>query len=398
MPPPPPAPRIAPPPPPPPPPAIAPAPIGIAPQGAGGPSQQSNDPRASAFPVRSNAQALPNVGVTATVGGTVKQLRTDVRGVTSVGVLGPGTHDLIIPASDLQPKGGTAGPGSGVLVSIIQPGGQGSTQQLVEFVYRPTAVTQGVRVKISVPPEGRGGVVDWGGGARQVDTVRDGTRITVSDGGGRGRGGGGTDTIVRVGRMIMNQGNPCPQPDPWMCMGGPPPPPPEDPPQVGPPPEDPWGPPPIDDLPIPEINIIVDGGTDGITETQTDNKGTFAFPPPIQRPQTIAVALPRPGTINTTPPKPPVKVALVLPAGLSPQGAAALKLLEHIYAPNTQAQSLKVTITPIKDRSGKVTDMVVDWGDGTPKVTLSRDGKPVRNDAVNPQAIGRVIFTGATRK
>src|SRR3954469_1432913 len=92
MPPPPPAPRIAPPPPPPPPPAIAPAPIGIAPQGAGGPSQQSNDPRASAFPVRSNAQALPNVGVTATVGGTVKQLRTDIRGVTSVGVLGPGTH------------------------------------------------------------------------------------------------------------------------------------------------------------------------------------------------------------------------------------------------------------------------------------------------------------------
>ena len=57
----------------------------------------------------------------------------------------------------------------------------------------------------------------------------------------------------------------------------------------------------------------------------------------------------------------------MLPAGLSAQGVAALKLLEHIYAPNTQAQSLKVTVTPIKDRSGKVTDVVVDWGDGTPK-------------------------------
>lgn len=386
------------PPPPPPPVAIMPSPMGTVPmrassQGAGksqGSGVSPSDARLSLFPAHHSAQPLSNVGITTMVGGTHRQLVTDGRGFASIGTLGRGTTELAIPVQDLPKTSAGAGPTPRVLVGILTPG-PGGSQQLVEFTYRKSKVADGIRVKINVSSDGRGTTVDWGGGTRQVSTLHDGKRV------GSPGGGTKTDTIIQISHMIMFQQNnkqddPCPQGDPWLCMGGPPPD--DNPPQW----EYPWWQIDPEDNPIPNTEIYIDGGgNDEIKQTKTDDQGIFTFPSAFQAPRTIRIALPPDGSIAYAPPKPPVKVALVLPTGLA-RSRRSLKMLEHIYAPNTQAQTLKVVMTPIKDAAGRIADVVVDWGDGTPKVTLSHNGKVVRADAVDPQVIGRVIFTSATRK
>ena len=71
-----------------------------------------------------------------------------------------------------------------------------------------------------------------------------------------------------------------------------------------------------------------------------------------------------------------------------------LHLVEHIYAPDTTAQTLRVKITLAKDGRGAL----VDWGDGTPVTDVKRDGKPIAAASVDREAIGRILFVGAKKK
>jgi hypothetical protein len=129
---------------------------------------------------------------------------------------------------------------------------------------------------------------------------------------------------------------------------------------------------------------------------------------PTQGVRQINVTLPQTGKIITDPPKPPVKVALLLPA--EPRAAVQamnaggrplrvsesdrLLLVEHIYSPDTTGQSLHVRITMAKDGNSAL----VDWGDGTPVTNVRRDGKPVAAASVDHEAIGRILFVGAKKK
>ena len=71
-----------------------------------------------------------------------------------------------------------------------------------------------------------------------------------------------------------------------------------------------------------------------------------------------------------------------------------LHLVEHIYAPDTTAQTLRVRISMAKDGSGAL----VDWGDGTPVTDVKRDGKPIAAASVDREAVGRILFLGSKKK
>lgn len=343
-------------------------------------------------------------------GGTGRQVRTNEKGQFSLGQLTPGVRDVTFAVGDLQ----RSLPGTGekkrfprVTVSLLIPAtpGGGARGNLIMHTYSRVDPNKDIRTKITVPKDGGGAVVDWGDGSPPVNVVRDGLPIDV---GGRGP----VDTIGKISFVPKFQKmqffSPPPPPcEPWwQCM------PPEDP---EPPMDDPWKEvlPEIDILPpIDTIIEIVDDSPDPydppLNPPKIDEKGTFEIGSLTGGFRQIKFTLPQTGKFLTEPPKPPVKVALLLPAepraalqamnagGRPPRVGESdrLLLVEHIYAPDTTGQTLRVTITMAKDGNG----VVVDWGDGTPVTNVRRDGKPVSAASVDHEAIGRILFVGAKKK
>lgn len=346
-------------------------------------------------------------------GRAVAQVRTGEKGQFSLGPLGAGVRQVSFAAADLQ----RALPGSSVkkrlprvTVSLLVPAmpGGGVRGNLVMHTYSRIDPRKDIGAKITVPRDGTGTIVDWGDGTPPVNVMREGWSVEI---------GTGRDTVGKVSfvpHFQKLQMIPYTEPDPcipwWQCL----PPPDPDPPQIF----DPWTelPPEVDVLPPedPVIDIvdvdppivdppIVDPPI--VDPPWIDEKGTFEIGPLPQGVRVIRVSLP---AIVTEPPKPPVKVALLLPsepraavealnAGGRPPRVGErdrLLLVEHVYAPDTTSQSLRVTITMAKDGASAL----VDWGDGTPITNVRRDGKPVAAASVDREAVGRILFLGAKKK
>lgn len=466
-----PQPRVAPPPPPPiPPPVMAPPAPGLQPGAPAGPAPRAGSasgsdvapqPQVAPAPVPSTpvqpvprdrppatattatgspptaAPAVPSVDRTAALGSATRglrpardvplvatddkggnrtQIRTDGKGQFSLGTLAPGVRDLALPLADLQralPAGTKRLPS--VTVSLVVPAapGAGPRGNLVVHTYVRPDPKKDIRARITVPRNGGGTIVDWGDGTPPVDTVRDGWPVNV--GGGRGP----VDTIGTVSfvrkfeKMGFIQMDPC---TPWWHCEPPPdsdPPPMDDPwteilPEGDPPPDDPFieivelDDPPKDDPPR-DRPPWEDPPKDDPPPPQTGEKGTFDVGPLRPGIREIRLGLP-----IAEPPRPPVKVALLLPvepraaveainAGGRPPRVGEkdrLHLVEHIYAPDTTAQTLRVRISMAKDGSGAL----VDWGDGTPITDVKRDGKPIAAASVDREAVGRILFLGPKKK
>ena len=454
-----PQPRIAPPPPPPPPPPPVMAPVapglqpgppaGVAPRtsspsdGGGGIKSMENDsPRPTdrlSAPVPKAvpppAPIVPAVDRTAALGATMRglrpardvalvssggngtpaQVRANDKGQFSLGPLAPGVRNLSIPYAELQralPDGTKRLPS--VTVSLVIPAapGAGPRGNLLVHTYSRLDPKKDIRARISVPRDGGGAIVDWGDGTPPVNAVRDGWPVNV--GGGRGP----VDTIGTVSfirkfeKMGFIQMDPC---TPWWQCG---PPPDSDPPPM----DDPWTEilPEIDILPPPDDPFIeiVDLGDPPRDDPPRDDppredpprddppkigdKGTFDIGPLWPGIREVRLRLP-----IFEPPRPPVKVALLLPvepramqaisAGGRPPRAGEndrLHLVEHIYAPDTTGQTLHVRITMAGDGRGAI----VDWGDGTPITDVKRDGKPLAAASVDREAVGRILFLGSKKK
>jgi hypothetical protein len=158
---------------------------------------------------------------------------------------------------------------------------------------------------------------------------------------------------------------------------------------------DPWTPPPEGD-PIPEIQItFTEDGGNGITETETDGNGTFIIGKLDPGTHTLAILgkdlMPK---VRSDAPKPPVKIALLLPTG-APGRAPALRLVEHIYARNNPGEAIRLKIT-VPKAAGSTS---VDWGDGTSRADVARDGKKVDPSKIRSDAVGRVLFvSGSSRR
>lgn len=356
---------------------------------------------------------MRDVAIASTGAGKSTQVRSNGKGQFSLGVLAAGVHDVTLAVGDLQralPDGGTKRRLPSVTVSLVIPAGPGRVTRgnLVVHTYSRVDPKKDIRTKITVPRNGGGTIVDWGDGTPPVNVVRDGWPIDVGGGGGGGRTP--VDTIGTVSfvpkfqKMQFMQMNPC-QPW-WQCMPPPDPDPPmEDPwtevlPETDPPPEDPIIEI-VDDLPDP-----YDPPRD---PPKIGDKGTFDIGPlPVQGTRLISLTLPQSGKIVTDPPKPPVKVALLLPtdarAALQAMNAGGrpprpgeqdrLFLVEHVYAPDTTGQTLRVKVSLAPDGNG----VLVDWGDGTPVTNVRRDGKPVAAASVDHEAVGRILFVGAKKK
>ena len=355
-------------------------------------------------------------------GGARTQVRTNDKGQFSFGTLSPGVRDVSFAFADLKralPGGGAGKRLPTLTVSLVVPAtpGGGTRGNLVMHTYARVDPTKDIRTRITVPKDGSGTVIDWGDGTPPVNTVRDGWPVDV------GNGRGPVDTIGKVSfvpkfqkmRMGFIQMDPCiPW---WQC---------EPPPDPDPPPmDDPWTEilPEIDvlppDDPIIDIVDIFDPPREDppkddpprddppkVDPPRIGEKGTFDIGPLPEGVREVRLTLP--GGLITDPPKPPVKVALLLPTepraaveamnakGRPPRVSEAdrLLLVEHIYAPDTTGQSIHVKIAMSKD--GRTA--LVDWGDGTPVTDVRRDGKPVAAASVDREAIGRILFVGAKKK
>lgn len=349
-----------------------------------------------------------DVAVVSTDGGgrNRTEVRTNDKGQFSVGPVAPGIRDLTLPLAGLQralPDGAKRRLPS-VTVSLVLPAapGAGPRGNLVVHTYSRLAPNEDIRARISIPRDGGGAIVDWGDGTPPVDAVRDGWPVNV--GGGRGP----VDTVGTVSfvrkfeKMGFIQMDPC---IPWWQCAPPPDP---DPPPL----DDPWtevlpetDPPPPDD-PIIEIVDIYDPPREDppqVDPPQIGDKGTFDIGSLRPGVRELRLGLP-----IGDPPRPPVKVALLLPlepratveainAGGRPPRVGEqdrLHLVEHIYAPDTSAQTLRVRITMAKDGRGAL----VDWGDSTPITDVRRDGKPIAAASVDREAVGRILFLGAKKK
>lgn len=355
-------------------------------------------------------------------GGARTQVRTNDQGQFSFGTLSPGVRDVSFAFADLKralPGGGAGKRLPTLTVSLVVPAapGGGTRGNLVMHTYSRVDPTKDIRTRITVPKDGSGTVIDWGDGTPPVNTVRDGWPVDV------GNGRGPVDTIGKVSfvpkfqkmRMGFIQMDPC---TPWWQC--------EPPPDSDPPPmDDPWTEilPEIDvlppDDPIIEIVDIFDPPREDppkedpprddppkVDPPRIGEKGTFDLGPLPEGVREVRLTLP--GGLITDPPKPPVKVALLLPTepraaveamnakGRPPRVSEAdrLLLVEHIYAPDTTGQSIHVKIAMAKDGS----TALVDWGDGTPVTDVRRDGKPVAAASVDREAIGRILFVGAKKK
>lgn len=353
-----------------------------------------------------------NVAVVSTggSGGKQTQVRSNEKGQFSLGPLAPGVHDVAFGVGGARQGTGAKKSLPKVTVSLLVPAMPGGAPRLnfIAHTYSRIDSNKDIRAKITVPKDGSGAIVDWGDGTRPVNVVRDGQPIDV------GKGQGAIDTIGKISfvpkfqKMQMQFSEPDPCVPWWQCM----PPPDPDPPNN----DDPWTevvPDPETDPPIDTIIEIVEGGPDPYdpppNPPKIDEKGIFEIGPlPVQGVLQVNLTLPQTERLITDPPKPPVKVALLLPsepraavqamnAGGSPRRVKAsdrLLLVEHVYAPDTTGQSLRVTITMAKDGESAL----VDWGDGTPVTNVRRDGKPIAAASVDHEAIGRILFVGAKKK
>lgn len=352
-------------------------------------------------------------------GGARTEVRTNDKGQFSFGPLSPGVRDVTFPFAALQsaqPYGGEKKRSPSVTVSLVIPAAPsgGTRGNLVVHTYSRIDPNKDIRTRITVRRDGSGAIVDWGDGTPPVNMVRQGWPIDVG-GGGRGP----VDTIGTVSfvpkfqKMQFMQMNPCiPW---WQCVP---------PPDPDPPMDDPWTEvvPEIDVLPPedPIIEIVDIYDPPRVDPPQVDppkydppkidEKGTFEIGSLREGVRQVKLTLP--AGIITDPPKPPVKVALLLPvepratvealnAGGRPPRVGEqdrLHLVEHIYAPDTTGQTLRVTITMAKDGAKDGRGALVDWGDGTPVTDVKRDGKPIAAASVDREAIGRILFVSAKKK
>lgn len=338
-------------------------------------------------------------------GGTRTEVRTDNKGQFSIGQLPSGVRDVTFPVATLQraqPDGGKRRLPS-VTVSLVIPAapGGGPRGNLVVHTYSRIEPNKDIRARITVPRDGSGAIVDWGDGTPTVNVVRDGWPINVGGGRGPVDAIGSVSFVPKFQKMQFMQMNPC---IPWWQCAPPPDP--------DPPMDDPWTEilPEIDVLPpedpIIEIVDLDDPPRDDppqLDPPKIDEKGTFEIGSLRGGVREVGLTLP-PGE----PPRPPVKVALLLPvepratvAALNAGGRPPrvgeqdrLHLVEHIYAPDTTAQTLRVKITMARDGRGAL----VDWGDGTPVTDVKRDGKPIAAASVDREAVGRILFLGAKKK
>lgn len=138
---------------------------------------------------------------TDTTTGATMQLRTDANGTCT---LPPGDYELNLSGNVLQPGPSTgAGPGAlarpAVLISLLLPavqkfgagGATSSPLKLVERKYDRVIPGQSVRIKIIMPKDGSGTLVDWGDGSAPVNVARSGTTPASNP--------NGTGTVAQVG-------------------------------------------------------------------------------------------------------------------------------------------------------------------------------------------------------
>ena len=332
------------------------------------------------------------------------EVRTNDKGQFSIGPLAPGIRDLTLPIAGLQralPDGAKRRLPS-VTVSLVLPAapGAGPRGNLVVHTYSQLDPKKDIRARISVPRDGGGAIVDWGDGTPPVDAVRDGWPVNVGGGRGPVETIGTVSFVRKFEKMGFIQMDPC---IPWWQCAPPPDP---DPPPL----DDPWteilpeGDPPPDD-PFIEIVDIYDPPHEDPPQVDPPQIGDKTFDIGSLRPGIREIRL---GLPISDPPRPPVKVALLLPlepratvealnAGGRPPRVGEkdrLHLVEHIYAPDTTAQTLRVRISMTRDGRGAL----VDWGDGTPITDVKRDGKPIAAASVDREAVGRILFLGAKKK
>ena len=136
----------------------------------------------------------------ATTGETM-QLRTDGNGGCT---LPAGDYELNLSGNSLQPGPSTgAGPSApaqpAVLIALLLPavqkfgagGATSSPLRLVERKYDRVIPGQSVRIKITMPKDGSGSLVDWGDGSAPVNVARSGTTPAGNP--------NGTGTVAQVG-------------------------------------------------------------------------------------------------------------------------------------------------------------------------------------------------------
>jgi hypothetical protein len=349
-------------------------------------------------------------------GGARTVVKTNDKGQFSFGPSTPGVRDVTFPMADIRralPNDRAKKHLPSVTVTLVVPSMPGAAPRgnLVAHTYTRIDPNKDIRTRITVPKDGSGAVVDWGDGTPSINVVREGWPVDV----GKERGPiDTTGTISFVPKLQkFIQMNPC---NPWWQCVPPPPPPDGDPPM-----DDPWTEIPPETYPPPEDPIIEIVELDDppkvdpppqvdppkVDPPRIEDKGKFDIGPLLGT-RVINVSLPQSGKIVTDPPKPPVKVALLLPSepraaveamnvgGRPPLVRAAdrLFLVEHIYAPDTTGQTLRITVTVAKDGQSAL----VDWGDGTPVTNVRRDGKPIEAASVDHEAIGRILFVEAKKK
>lgn len=138
---------------------------------------------------------------TNTTTGETMQLRTDTNGGCT---LPPGDYELMLSGNSLQPGPTTgAGPSApaqpAVLVGLLLPavqklgagGAMSSPLKIVERKYDRVIPGQSVRIKITMPKDGSGTLVDWGDGSPPVNVARSGTTPASNP--------NGTGTVAQVG-------------------------------------------------------------------------------------------------------------------------------------------------------------------------------------------------------
>lgn len=365
----------------PPPITVVPSPVGGAPAPKSTASSSSN--RQAGPPAQSLAATFdrwgklppaPNVALTARIGGGVMQTGSDGKGLFTVAAPTPGVSQLSIDLKTLPPS---REPRRAIVIGLVLPRGDGKDVRIERAFPRGT---QTINVQISVPRGGVGTTVNWGDRKPPVDVTR-GKPVDPPSGPPQLMG------FIGFWNEIPNDGDCDPQVQ--ICGGGDPPPfdpppPPDDPPIIF----DPWTPPPDGD-PIPETQItFTDDGGKGITETQTDGNGTFVIGTLDPGTHTLVIPgralLPK---VRSNAPKPPVKVALVLPIG-KPGRDAPLRLVEHIYTRNDPGEAIRLKIM-VPPSAGSTS---VDWGDGTSRADVARDGKKVDPKKIKADAVGRVLF------
>jgi len=380
------------------PPVMVPTPAPVLPGPAGGAPAPKSTSASSTRQTTSSPQSLAvvldrwsklapasNVGLTARIGGGIARTGSDGRGLFALPAPVSGVSEISIDLKSLPPS---REPKRIVMIGLVLPRGDGKDVRVERAFPRGT---QTVSIQISVP-RGGGGTVSWGDGKPPVDVTR-GKPVDPPP-------SGPPQLMGFIGGPFWGQvpdDGDC-DPQVQICGGGdnppfdpPPPPPPPPPPDDPPIPFDPWTlPPDGDPPPQTQITFTDDDGGGGITQTQTDDNGTFIIGAldPGTHVLLVPGLMPK---VRSGAPKPPVKVALVLPAGKPGQGTP-LRLVEHVYARNNPGEAIRLKIT-VPGAAGSTS---VDWGDGTSRADVARDGKKIDPSKIKSGAVGRVLFANGS--